>query len=65
MRRVFCDVCDTEIERSANRTIMTYAMNGHRIGVDLMVSLDDTWNGGDICLDCIITTVSNGKGRQP
>lgn len=65
MIRRFCDACNKEIHRSANRSRFKhqFLLVGDRstdVIVDAMVTINGTTNSGDICAECIITTVSKG-----
>jgi len=60
-----CDVCKKTVEREyvSNRLIR----NKGRVTIEVMVAVDETWNKGDVCLDCLLDVMNNGtepKGRK-
>jgi hypothetical protein len=62
VHRIFCDGCGREIARGEpgaglNR-VQTHL---NRITVELMVAVDNVWNGGNVCLECQKKCVSEGN----
>lgn len=56
-----CDVCGNNIEKSDNGTIFEWG----NAKVRVMTAIDNVWNGGHICLSCIMNTVLNGGVEEP
>jgi hypothetical protein len=66
--RYFCDGCEVELtnlprplsERiKGDRFIKRYGeMTHRRIGVEVMTSLDGTWNRGHLCWRCTVKVVT-------
>jgi len=55
MIKHFCDVCKKEVERNFvnQRFKQTSLIRGTRVGVEIIVGIDDVWNAGDICDACL------------
>lgn len=68
MIRRFCDACGSEIPSTANRSVFQKYFGPEarpetpstKIEVEVLVSVNGTANGGDICVACIRTTVAQG-----
>jgi hypothetical protein len=66
MIRRFCDACNGEIQQTANRSLFhkTFSPETQRstkVVVDVMVSINGTTNGGEICVPCIQETIIEGN----
>lgn len=67
MIKRFCDACEKEIPETANRVIFTetFVKNSDKkqvkVGVEVMVSINGTTNGGEICIACVRHTVAKGS----
>lgn len=60
MIRVFCDVCEAELDSTANRSVF----ERDNVRVEVIVAIDGTWNGGHICVPCIKRTVAQGEVKE-
>lgn len=57
MIKYFCDVCGKEIlpkTEDAKRLIFKHM----RLTVEIITAIDDTWNAGNVCHDCIRLAVA-------
>jgi len=54
MVRYFCDICAKEMSRQDQERIK---VRRGRVSVEVMTALDNGWNGGQICHDCIVDVV--------
>jgi len=61
MLRLFCDVCDKEIKR--NYVSERYKPMLGKFRVEIMVSFKDAWNSGEICKECLLKIINEGKER--
>lgn len=57
MIKRFCDGCGLEIP---NGNVKIKRKLG-RISVEIMRGVDGCWNGGEVCIDCVINTVLKGE----
>lgn len=56
-----CDMCGSGIDKSANNSVFEFG----NIKVRTQVAVDDVWNGGHICVSCVMNTVLNGSVEEP
>ena len=60
MIRYYCDLCGNEIMPDENYRSRVMRELG-RVTIELMFSVDKTWNAGHVCHDCQILVVTSGK----
>ena len=61
MVKYYCDACGNEIQ--SDTIGKRWAFKRGRIVAEVMVAIDNTWNGGHYCLDCLLDCINNG-GRK-
>ena len=63
MTKVFCDACGSEIGKNyvGERLKRSLRINRTKFSIEVIVASNDTWNQGDICLDCLLKVVMDGK----
>jgi hypothetical protein len=61
MIRTYCDGCGEEITETGRLVRSHTARDGCVIGVEVMVSVNGTWNGGHVCKQCVIDAVLHGE----
>ena len=64
MIRYFCDVCGKEITREMpdNRRLTAEA---GRLRIEVVTAIDNAWNGGHVCHDCIRAAIAaTAKGQD-
>lgn len=54
MIKYFCDICGKELSRQNQGRIK---VRRGRVSVEVMTALDDGWNSGHLCHDCIIDVI--------
>lgn len=55
MIRFFCDICGKDITESGQATRMTGKQG--RLQYEVIVAIDNVWNGGHVCWDCIYKAI--------
>lgn len=62
MTKYFCDGCGMPMAEAphGNRIKRTFG----RVSVEVLVALDGTWNGGEICRSCVIQAVAQGDDSK-
>jgi len=53
MIRYFCDICRAEIEKPERQIEGAHG----RLKLRVIRALDGTWNGGQVCRDCVVNAV--------
>jgi len=56
--KYFCDVCSTEMKPADCRRI---ALTVGRISVEVLTAVDGTWNGGQVCHECVRAIIASSK----
>lgn len=59
--KYFCDACGGEIPKDQTGRVVRKL---ERITVEVLVAVDGVWNDGNVCKDCIVLAVANGKDKQ-
>jgi hypothetical protein len=54
MVKYFCDICGAEMSREDRGRIK---VRRGRVSVEIMTALDNRWNDGQICHNCIVDVV--------
>lgn len=65
--RRFCDCCGVELtaNRVTNRVTREYSVTGKpKVQVEVTAGVNGTWNGGELCTDCVVLAVDKGKDFQ-
>jgi hypothetical protein len=59
MFKCFCDVCGNEIpqKRAGKRLLFKKG----RVTAEIMVAVDDTWNAGHVCAECLKEVFRSGE----
>lgn len=73
MRRNYCDVCGEDLEYRQNVVsdrlrddVLLRGPNGTtRVKVEILCGIDQTWNDGDLCRQCLIRAVNQLWGPEP
>lgn len=60
MTRDYCDSCDNEIPKGQNCVGSRIQLELGRVRIEIMVAVDNTWNNGHVCEDCIKKAVAQG-----
>jgi len=60
MIKLFCDNCGAAISEDFNRTIFKLG----KVTVDVIVAVNDVWNKGHTCLECVRKTVAEGEAQE-
>jgi len=50
MIKVFCDICGKEITGKSNEKLKGKV---GRLSFDVLTAIDDVWNGGHVCVECL------------
>lgn len=59
MIKMFCDVCGKEIER--NFVIERLRIRLKDVELEIIAGVDGVWNGGQLCKDCLMKAIAEGK----
>jgi hypothetical protein len=61
--RRYCDICETQIGRSyvSDRFKPSVYRAGANWAAEIIVRNGNTWNQGDLCLDCLKEIVAEGR----
>jgi hypothetical protein len=70
MIKYFCDGCGKEISGGGERVIKELTLSPsstieNQIRIEVLVAINRTWNAGNICEDCVIKVVTEGKIPLP
>ena len=59
MIRRYCDVCGEEVKRSyVSDRLLKWFDGKNKMGVEIILGLNGTWNDGEFCLNCIQKAVN-------
>lgn len=59
MFKCFCDACGTEIPRKEAGKHLLFERG--RVTAEIMVAVDNTWNAGHVCADCLREVIAQGE----
>lgn len=59
MIRRYCDVCKKEIEQNVvtERIKGEVIVRGERVLVEITCGIGREWNGGDLCVNCLVEAI--------
>jgi len=58
MTRIFCDKCKKELlDHREDRVMRSLGI----WKIEILVAKDGVWNAGDVCQDCVLKIVNEGK----
>ena len=66
MTKFYCDLCGKEMK---GRLLSKRGMNRikrrkGRVEVEVLVAVDRVWNGGSVCIPCVLDVVATGKDAE-
>lgn len=63
MIKRFCDRCKREVRSNGGRVAYKERVGSQTFEVEVMSAVGGTWNGGDLCRDCIKALVAMSTGE--
>lgn len=60
MTKYFCDVCGKEVE-IRDCVTSRYTPKLGKVRCEVMIQIDEVWNSGSICLECLLKVLQEGK----
>lgn len=63
--KYFCSMCGKPCDPTKHNSFNRIHRKKGRITVEVMVAIDNTWNGGEVCKTCVLDTVAKGKDIKP
>lgn len=61
----YCDCCGCETPKTytSDRLKFSTVIHGKMVQVEVMTGINNAWNGGDLCLNCLFAALDTQRAK--